>query len=98
MPDIRHEKLDTFSVVMSAYCGMSYKIADGVSFDDAKAITKRRVAKARQNGQTVNHLGGNKWEFEASETGMVTDNDGVLEIDRDYRRYRIILGRKIYLD
>ena len=75
-----------FRLRMRAYCGMTYTIAQG---DQAhvRSVASRRLRRARRDTCVSVLEVGKKWELETPEDAwMVSDEDGILEIQ--YRRAR----------
>lgn len=80
----------THNLSFSAYCGMTYRIAERIEESEARACVALKIRRARKRGQRVTVLDkGEAWEFETPEdAAMVSDDDGVLRMKEATPRYR----------
>jgi hypothetical protein len=78
----------TYRVVHHAYCGMSFAIAEGLSWNQAQArAARRRRWFAKEIGGDVVQLGPRSWELQEPEDClMVPDDCGTLSISKETRR------------
>jgi len=96
---IQMQRTGTYNVVLNAYCGMSVPVARDVDREEAIAAIKRFLNRARRNGCPVAKLGKGQWEIQTpDDAALVSDLEGILRVRPCYRRYRNILGRRVYLD
>ena len=94
----KYERTGTYNVTLSTYSGMSVSLAEGVDLEEAKQIVKRRLRAMRRAGYPVDKIGKGEWEIQTPDDAvMIGDREGVLRIRPYVRRYRRILGRKMYV-
>jgi len=94
---VRFERTGGWDVQFHTYSGMSIPFGDDVSKDEAKDIIRRRLRRAKRDGQPVTKIAPGEWEFECpDDAGMMSDDMGVLTVRPHRRPYRVILGRRVY--
>ncbi len=72
-----------FNVTFVTYSGMPIPIAEHVDREQAKAAVRRRLKRAKRNGQPISKVGNGKWEIETPENAfMIGDDDGFLIVRR----------------
>jgi hypothetical protein len=92
-----YESCETFDVVMLSYCGLSEVLTSDVELDDAKALILERLRRAMRRGCPVVKIGHGEWEIETpDDAASVSDREGFIKLVRHKRKYRRILGRKVY--
>jgi hypothetical protein len=75
----------TYRVVHHAYCGMTIPLGEGMSYRQAQARIKRRIAWFKKEiGGPVTYLGPGHYELEEPEDcAMVPDDCGTLAIKKE---------------
>ena len=96
---IHFERTGTFNVTLASYTGMSIPLVEDVERGEAITAAKRHLRRARRRGCPVEKIGRGQWEIGTPDDAcMVGDSEGILTIRPHTRRYRRILGRKVYTD
>lgn len=96
---IKYERQGTYSVKFTAYNGLVYYLVQGGTKDEVIDAVKKRLRRARRDDQPYSKTGKLSWELETPEDAVgIGDSEGFMEVVADYRRYRRILGRKVYLE
>jgi hypothetical protein len=96
MNRIYTERTGGYDVLFITHSGMTVPLAEDASREEAQAAIRARICSARRRGQAVSRVGKGSWEFE-DDGRAISDRDGFLTVRPTRRRYRRILGRKVYL-
>lgn len=96
---IRSMKTGGYDVTFISYCGMSYPLGEGVERDEAIRLIRARLRSAKRRGKPVTKIAPGRWEIESrDDAGSISDNEGFLTVKAARRRYRVIFGRRVWLD
>lgn len=99
MRNLYFERTEDFDVRFHSYSGMESNFGESLTLDQAHNIVRHYLRTSRKMGCEVVKTGKGIWEIQTPEDArMVSDREGILTVSRRYRRYRRILGRKVYLD
>lgn len=96
---VRKQRTGTFDVVLDSYYGMTQTIALDVERGDVVGVVRDYLRRMRREGFCVERIGKGRFEVTGGDdAGSVSDDEGIVSVRSRVRRYRVLLGRRIYLD
>lgn len=91
-------KTGGYTVKFHSYCGLTLTLGEGLEREEAAAIIRARLKRAKRQGLPVSKVGKGEWEIETpDDAGSIGDGEGILTLRATRKRYRRVFGRRVII-
>jgi hypothetical protein len=98
MTQIKSVRIEGYDILWTSYSGSSYPLGEQLTKEEASNLIRERLRLARRKGKPVAKIDKGRWEIQTpEEAGAISESEGFLTLIPCRRRYRVILGRRVWL-
>lgn len=96
---IKSNWFGTWDVVLYGACGMAVDLLENVGRDEAAEFVRSHLRQLRRQGYSTSKIRPNTWDVSGpDDQTSIGEDEGLLVVRSRLRRYRSVLGRRVWLD